>query len=381
MLPSAYRPAIGGVEELTRELALAYRAKGHDVAIYTNRWPRSLPAFEVLDDLPVHRLPFRINYPSLRGRLSFALTSRAVSRKLSKLLTEQQADVVHVQCISTNTLYALRAQRELGIPLIVTTQGELTMDASGGFGRPGALQDLLREAAARADVFTACSRKTLTDVEAFLGAPVEGARVVHNGASVEVFAEAARAHGDRNHVLAIGRLVPQKGFDVLLRAWARAQTTTRRLLVVGSGPEETRLRELVAELRIGESVEFFGSADREEVPTLFADALFVVVPSRSDEGLPLVALETMASGRALIVTESGGIREAADNGTEALIVPREDADALAAAISRLCADRELRDSLGAAALQRAAAFDWPVLADQYLDCFGTAVRFREGQAG
>ena len=113
VFPSAYWPAIGGVEELTRQLALAYVEKGHQVSIYTNRWPRDLPEFEIRDELPIHRLPFRARHPSLRGRVSYPLTTRAISRRLERLLGEQEAELLHVQCVSTNATYALRAKTAL----------------------------------------------------------------------------------------------------------------------------------------------------------------------------------------------------------------------------------------------------------------------------
>ena len=108
------------------------------------------------------------------------------------------------------------------------------------------------------------------------------------------------------------------------------------------------------------------------MPALFTGSRFVVVPSRSDEGLPLVALEAMAAGRALIVTESGGIREAVDDGVQGLIVDREDAPALAVAIDRLLADDGIVDRLATAGARRSVDFDWSVLAERYLDSFSAA---------
>jgi glycosyltransferase involved in cell wall biosynthesis len=380
VLPSAYQPAIGGVEELTRQLAIEYRDAGHEVEIYTNRWPRDLRTHEVLDGIPVHRLPFRVRYPSLRGRFSYALTTRRVSAELHRLLRRQRAEVLHVQCVSSNTLYALRAHDRLGIPLVVTTQGELTMDRAGDFQRPGVLPDLLRRAARDANRFTACSAKTLADVEAYLGAPIPGARVIHNGARVAAFRDAQPLDRDlAPYALAIGRLVPQKGFDLLLRAWAIARPDSLRLVVAGDGPDESELRDLARALDLDDRVTFFGPADREQVPRLMAGAEAVVVPSRSDEGLPLVAIESMAAGRALVVSETGGIKEAATDGVDALIVPRDDVDALASAITRIAFDPSLRVDLGRAAQQRAADFDWSTLAAGYLDCFRLAADAGHGR--
>jgi glycogen synthase len=305
LFPSAYQPSIGGVEELSRQLALQYVAKGHQVSVYTNRWPRSLPSHEVLDGIDVHRLPFRLPHASLRGRMSYPVTNRVIASRLRRLLARQKAGVLHVQCVSSNTHYALLASEALGLPLVVTTQGELTMDAERAFERGTQLPTLLRRASIEATAFTACSAKTLADVEAFLGGPIPGAQVIFNGADVTSFA-AAQPVLEGEYILAIGRLARQKGFDLLLRAWNRLDGRGHRLVIVGSGPEDVALRSLASDLRLGPSVEFYGPADRATVPRLFAGASMVVIPSRADEGLPLVSIETMAAGRAFVATVSGG---------------------------------------------------------------------------
>lgn len=372
LFPSAYRPSIGGVEELTRQLALAYVRKGHQVTVYTNRWPRSLPRHEVLDGIDVHRVPFRLAHPSLRGRLSYPLTNRLVSWRLNRLLTDQHADILHVECVSSNTMYALRAAKSLNLPLVVTAQGELTMDQQRSFESDGHLPTLLRRAAIEAHGFTACSRKTLDDVEAFVGHEIAGARVIFNGTDIPSFAEATPLELGP-YVFAIGRLVPQKGFDVLLRAWSKIEHHGHRLLIAGSGPTETELRELADDLGVAKSIEFYGAADRDIVPRLFAGATAVAIPSRVDEGLPLVSIETMAAGKPFVATISGGIREAVTDGIEGILVEREDVEGLADALRHLLESSDMRERFGAAGTVRARAFDWSLLADSYLDCYRQAI--------
>jgi glycosyltransferase involved in cell wall biosynthesis len=291
-----------------------------------------------------------------------------VSRQLHELLVDQRADVLHVQCVSANALYALRAKDALGLPLVVTTQGELTMDPLQSFRRLGALPDIMKEAARRADAFTACSARTLRDVETFVGHEIASARVIHNGADVGTFLAAESGSSRATTVLAIGRLVTEKGFDILLRAWAQRPRHQRQLVLVGSGPEEDSLRALATDLGL-DDVTFHGPADRTEVPRLFASASVVVVPSRADEGLPLVVVEALAAGTALVTTDTGGVREVVTDGIDALVVPRDDVDSLAAALGRLVDDPALVTQLASAARRVAPALDWSVLAESYLACF------------
>jgi D-inositol-3-phosphate glycosyltransferase len=376
VLPSAYEPHIGGVEELSRQLARSYLRKGHRVVVVTNRWPRNLPSVETLDEIPLYRLPFRLPHRSLQGRLSYPLTNRRISRQLHAILSRHEIDVLHVQCVSSNAHYALRAKHELGIPLVVTAQGELTMDASQAFQRDATMAEVLRRAMEGADLVTACSAKTLADVEHFLGHALDGARVIYNGADVQTFADASPVDLGFPYVLSIGRLVPQKGFDVLLRAWATLEHDGVRLVIVGEGPELDALDRLTRDLGVHSSVCFFGPAARAAVPGLFAGSKVVVLPSRADEGLPLVSIEAMASGRPLISTRSGGISEIITDGVDGILVDRADDRGLALALHRVLDDERYAAVIGRAAKLRASRFDWDVLADAYVEAFSQALASR-----
>src|SRR5205823_3341202 len=150
-----------------------------------------------------------------------------------------------------------------------------------------------------------------------------GARgvVVHNGVSVADFDAPPKAAGSR-HVLAIGRLVHEKGFDILLRAYALARQQAEfdlRLVVAGDGPERPRLESLAAELELGAHVEWLGPTPRSAVPARFRDASIVCVPSRQ-EPFGIVNLEAMAGGVPLIAARVGGVPEIVEDGVNGLLV-------------------------------------------------------------
>jgi glycosyltransferase involved in cell wall biosynthesis len=148
-------------------------------------------------------------------------------------------------------------------------------------------------------------------------------------------------------LVAVGRLIPIKGFDILLRAFelAQAEVPGLTLEVAGAGPLDSELRR-----RAPEEVTFLGRVS--PVGELYERNAVVVVPSRG-EGFGMVALEAAERGRAAIVTDVGGLPEIVVDGETGIVVPREDAQALAAAIVRLTRDPELVRSYGAAARRRA----------------------------
>lgn len=132
---SAFYPSLGGVEELVRELAHQYTSKGHECLVVTNRWPRDLPAVDCFEGLEVLRFPFRTPDGGLKARLTFPLTRTSVARSVADALRQRRIELVHVQCVGPNGYYAREAARTLGVPLVVTTQGEITMDAGRVYQR------------------------------------------------------------------------------------------------------------------------------------------------------------------------------------------------------------------------------------------------------
>src|SRR5581483_7195737 len=113
LLPSAYAPAMGGVEELTARLARQLIAAGDDVEIWTIRHPADLPARDTIDEVVVRRfeLPLpRLSGPSLLG---FPLARRRALRALLAAAADFEPEVLHVQCFSANGIYAAWLARRL----------------------------------------------------------------------------------------------------------------------------------------------------------------------------------------------------------------------------------------------------------------------------
>jgi glycosyltransferase involved in cell wall biosynthesis len=282
-------------------------------------------------------------------------------------------DVIHVQCLSANAEYAVRVKQRLHLPLIVTLQGEFTMDAGGVFQRPD-VQAGVRRVLGHADLITGCSAKTLADGEAICGYSFGSrARVIFNGAKVGDFSTAKAFIHPKPYVLALGRAVRQKGFDVLLRAWALLKETQWDLLIAGEGPELPALATLSRELCLEKSVHLLGRADRSRVTALFAGCDIFALPSRADEGLPVVCAEALAAGRATVATRVGGVPEVVIDGTTGLIVPKEDAPALAGALRLLIDAPVLRAAFADAARRRSNQFSWTAITDQYLEAYRSVI--------
>jgi glycosyltransferase involved in cell wall biosynthesis len=363
---SAFHPHLGGVEELCRQLAQELVKQGHHTIVLTNRWPRSLPEYEELDGIGVYRLPFRVPEAGLKASVNYALTFRRIRRRMLEILRESRVDVLHVQGVSANAFYALEARKALKLPLIVSLQGELTMDSTQLFQRSELARRVLREALARADAITACSSRTLSEAEAFYGSAFgHRGTVVYNGVNLREFQEASAYLSDRPYIFGIGRLVPQKGFDVLLKAFARADLGGHDLVIAGEGPERTYLESLVAVLGIAGRVHFYGRANRPEVAALFKGCSLFVLPSR-EEPFGIVCLEAMAAAKPVVASRVGGVPEVVLDGTTGVLFPSEDEEVLACAMRCIAGDKAEAECLGAEGARQVRQFQWPVITKEYL---------------
>lgn len=154
-------------------------------------------------------------------------------------------------------------------------------------------------------------------------------------------------------LLAVASLHRRKGLDVLLAALADLSQRGLRpsLWVAGEGPEGATLERLAEQLELADRVRWLGR--RDDVADLLAAADLFVLPSRR-EGLGVAALEAMALGRPLVASAVGGLGEAVRDGETGLLVPPDDAAALAGALARLLRDPELRRRLGEAGPPRIA---------------------------
>jgi glycosyltransferase involved in cell wall biosynthesis len=188
-----------------------------------------------------------------------------------------------------------------------------------------------------------------------------GARVhvVPHGVDLERFAPRTHLPSTVFRLLAVGRLVEKKGFDVLLAAAATLQLPWH-LRIIGDGPERDRLVEQAKVLGVAPRVTFCGAMTHDALPVEYSWADAVVVPSVRDrsgdrDGLPNVVLEAMASGAAIVATDAGDIRSAIHNGITGLIVAAGDSSALADRMNLLAHEVRLRAALGARARTTAEA--------------------------
>jgi glycosyltransferase involved in cell wall biosynthesis len=334
-----YPPSIGGVERQSALLAEGLCRRGHEVRVITTGRPRR----EREGALEIQRLPIRES--GVAGMLAYAAWANA-----SLLAAARWADLIHAQqALPPAATLALTA-RALRKPLVVTNHG------SGPKGAMDVMRSLpLGKAGLRAlrSAQVVALTEGMADEMRRSGLPPRA--IIPNGVELPAPSDEPRGRS----ALFVGRLDPIKGLDTLARAAALLPGVA--VDVVGDGPLRASL---------GPPLRLHGAA--EDVSPWLRKAGVFVLPSRA-EGFGMALLEAMAHGCACVATAVDGSR--ALLGEDAgILVPPDDPQALAAAISQVLDDSERMRALGQRARGRAAErFSAQAMVDAYERLYASLV--------
>ncbi|MGW8567301.1 glycosyltransferase family 4 protein [Isoptericola sp. NPDC055881] len=373
---SSFWPRVGGVEEHVLRLARGLQARGHRVVVWAvDRGDATEGVSAVLPGVTVRYLPVPLPHRSLPGVARFAAAAPGAWRHWSRAAAADRPDLVHVHCYGPNGPWATALAAARRLPVVVGTHGETSADASGLFEVSALQRRSLRWSLDRAAAVTACSRFAAADVARF-GLEPGRAVIVGNGVDLDEPGTTAPAWLPSRYLLALGRIDVVKGFDLLLKAFARARGAglvddDLHLVLAGDGPERAATERLAVELGVADAVVWPGFLDRPTVTTVVGRAEALVVPSRV-EAFGIVVLEGMRAGVPVIATDQGGAGEVLTDGVDGLLVDPRDTDRLAAAIGSL-ADPELRSRLGEEGRRTVTAHTWDAVTDRTLAVYGAVL--------
>jgi len=367
LFPSAYYPNFGGVEEICRLLAQTLKSRGFEVAIAVNRWPADTKEFEVLWDIPVYRFDF-----AAPGKRDIWQIWRMLPRSqaFNRFVQQWQPDLIHAICPSISGFYLWLSQLQHRRKLVLTLQGELFMDKHDIFGKSAFARWSLRQLLTVTDSITACSQYVLDDAARRFALPNVAKTVVFNGVDLSEPTATDRSNQHKKYILGVGRVVKNKDFDTLVRAFAAiaSEYTDLQLVLAGDGDQLPELRQLADQLQISHRINFAGRQDRTEIGKLFSGCTCFVIPS-AVEPFGIVCLEAMRAGKATIACNAGGPPEFITNGENGLLVAPRQPEELAAALRLLLSDTALRHRLETKALADVQAFSWTKITAQYVDIY------------
>jgi glycosyltransferase involved in cell wall biosynthesis len=349
----AHAWGMGGTIRTTLTIA-AYLAERRDVEVVSVYRTREDPFFAFAPGLrvralhdrrregPLARLPSLLIHPE---DYAYPWCSLATDLALLRWLRSLRADVL----VTTRPAFNLLAAR-LAAPDVATVGQE---HLHSGAHRPRLAADIRRHYR-RLDALTVLTTHDERDYRALLaGAPTRVARIPNPLSP----AEPAPADLTATTVIAAGRLNRQKGFDLLIAAFAIVAPSAPgwRLRIYGSGPERDRLQSQIDAGGLGDRVALMGRSS--ELGAAMAEASIFALSSRF-EGFGMVLPEAMSHGLPVISFDCPhGPHDILRGGRDGILVPPEDVDALAAALLELIADPDRRRALADAARRRSRDFD------------------------
>jgi glycosyltransferase involved in cell wall biosynthesis len=318
------------------------------------------------DGFTVVRYP-RTRFPLLRTWLDVRTQQAEIGR------TSPRPDLLLAFQTFVSGFAGVRIQRRFGIPAVVWVRGEDEFRASG---RTRVLSVPVWDEAAGVIVQSEAIRRHVLDAvrrhrpaaESRVAAKLE---VVPNG--IEVPRPVPPLHlpamNGTPRVLAVGRLIFDKGMDLVVEAAAAAGTP---LTIAGDGPERERIATRVR--AAGADVRMEGAVPHDRLDRLYRESPIVVLASRRGEGLPNALLEAFAWGRAVVATSVGGVPDLVRDGENGLLVPPGDPAALRAAIIRLREEPGLAERLAAEGRRTAEAHAWERVRPKLEECLARWVR-------
>ena len=368
-------PTVKWLAETIRRL----RARGYDIEVFSSAYRGG--GNSTLDGIPIHRfryffsrwenLTHEESAPDRMRRSLFYTILPAFyvlfgSISMWRLQRRRHYDIVHVHWPFPHAVFGWAARLADRRTRLIMQFYSIELRWVRHRLRP--LMGFIRRAITSADRVVAISTSTAREIEhAVPGVPVE---VIPY--AVEMPALPAEATPAEPTILFVGRLVERKGVGYLIDAVAQLPTTLRaKLVIIGDGPDRPALEARARASNSPHPVEFRGWVTPDELHAAYASAtafaLPAVVDERGDtEGLGMVLLEAMSYRVPVVTTALGGITDIVTDGENGLIVPPNDAPALATALQRLITDRPLAQCLGVGGLHTIESrFSWPHIIDQF----------------
>jgi glycosyltransferase involved in cell wall biosynthesis len=396
--------AIGGVDAGGQNIYVAHLARclaraGHHVDVLTRRDAPDLPPVADLRPgarvihIPAGPAEFIAKEQLLPHMSEFAQTSERLMRN------SVPYDIVHANFFMSG-LVAQHLKQALGTPFLITfhalglVRQEHQKEADAF---PPLRNEIERALMQQADAIVAECPQDRSDMLRLYGAPAERLAVVPCGFDPDEFGPLFRASArarlglapDEFIILQLGRLVPRKGIDNVIRALALLPAgVPARLLIVGGDsavaderrtPEIARLRAIAAEVGVLDRVVFVGHRQRAQLRSYYAAAdVFVTTPWYEPFGI--TPLEAMACGTPVIGSAVGGIQHTVDHGVTGYLVPPRDPAALAQRLAELHANPALGRAMGLAGMRRArAGYTWDHVATQLTRLYRSVCRRPEEQ--
>lgn len=372
-----YSPHHGGVESFVRDLSQELTRRGQAITVVTSSHEKGLARSEQIDGVSVRRVP-----------ILGTLLRTPIPRGLPRIFEEEGFDIVHMHTPPPSFAYVMvKRLKRAGIPTVVTyhcdsdipsrlvspvvrlLDGFVTRRIIVGAGRVLVTTKTYSSTSSNIWKFTPDIVPVSADTDRFR--PDAGDRALIR----------SRFSLDRSRVvLFVGRLVRHKGVQFVIDAM-RYMNGDTRLLIVGDGDYAGTLRRNIRARGLSGRVTMLGDIPDALLPSMYRASDVVAVPSTSRlEAFSIAAIEAMASGTPVLVSNIPGVREVIEDGEQGMRSEPMDSRDIAARLTDMLSDEELRLRMGESGVRRAAKFSSASVAERMLSIYGGTLGSRDADA-
>ena len=371
MLNYEFPPIGGGGGYVTYYLARNMARQGHEVYLITSQF-QDLPKDEEMDGFLVHRVQVlrkRADVCQVHEMFSYVASAGLYSLKFVR---QFQPDIVQVFFGIPSGPIGWLLNRVYGLPYVVFLGGR---DVPRPNPDPpyyrllyGVLAPAIKSIWNHAIRVVACSDGLRQLALKF--APKAQISVIPDGIDLTKFRPVQReVEPEVVRILTIGRLIPRKGMQFLLRALPDIIQNAKRdfeIEIVGDGPYREELVNLATKLKVSHKLNFVGTVPYENLAKRYQEADIFALCSLA-EGMPLVVLEAMASGLPIVASRVQGIEDLVDE--NGYLFKPGDWHSLAAKLVPLINDGQKRIEMGRKSINRVQKYDWENIANAYLEIY------------
>ncbi|WP_435015366.1 glycosyltransferase family 4 protein [Tundrisphaera sp. TA3] len=363
-----FPPAIGGAERILSYLARALAEAGAGVTVLTSHVP-GLPASEGPDPhgVRVVRLP--------TSGIRFLGTWQYM-RAMARWFARERVDLAYVSMLKHDAYVTIGAGRKHGFPVVLRPEGagatgDLAWQRWGRFG------SVIGRRCLTADAVVSISGAVRAEL---IAAGYDPGKIhdLPNGVPIPERPWTPSPGDAPIHAAFVGRLAPEKGLDVLIRAWPLVllKRPEARLTLIGEGPERVGLEAEIARLGLGPHIALTGASD--DPASILRHCDLFVLPSR-EEGMSIALLEAMALGLPLVASAIPGNRALVTDRVHGRLARPDDPEDLARAMLERWADPEGSMAMAEAARLRAIQqYSIAAVAERHLDLFRSVIADRAG---
>ena len=357
-----YLPIGGGGSRVAAAINEEMVRLGDQVAVLTSAM-KGLPAEETVNGVVIHRTACVRRHSHYTTAAELVTTLLPAYRRGAKLIRADRPDVIYTHFILPSGLLAWALSRRFRIPYVLTAHGS---DVPGyNPDRFGLLHWLLRPVwrrILRAAAAVTSPSRFLARLMHVQGCPVP-VQVLPNGhRPMQPFGEQRR-----NRILVVARMFPRKGIQHFIDA-VSGMDNDWEMIIAGDGPYRGELEARAR--RVAPKVRFVGFVSPETLRILYESSRILVFPS-IQENFPMVLLEAMDAGCAIVTTDAEGCAEVV--GDAGIVVPKGNPKGIRDALERLVGDPDLVGKLSARGQARAATLTWPRIVPQYREVLNSAI--------